>query len=72
MTRSRQPFQRCRQLVRCLRLMRLLDTARSVNLSWLASQLRVSTRTIRRDLIALDAAGISVPGIVGRHKDMAA
>jgi predicted DNA-binding transcriptional regulator YafY len=48
--------ERCRQLVRCLRLRRLVEGRQA-----LADQLRVSTRTIRRDLVALRAAGEPVP-----------
>lgn len=59
---------RYRQLVRCLRLMRAVSTRETVAIRALASQFRVSTRTIRRDLAALRAAGASVP--VCHEKDV--
>lgn len=57
---------RYRQLVRVLRLRRLVAGRRVVNYEALASQLRVSTRTIRRDMTALRLAGEPVPA--GRDK----
>lgn len=59
---------RCRQLVRCLRLRRIVADARTLDLTALAEQLGVSTRTIRRDLIALRWAGEKVPS--GDEKDI--
>lgn len=53
---------RYRQLVRCLRLRRAVANRRTVHINSLANQFRVSTRTIRRDLAALRAAGERVPG----------
>lgn len=47
---------RCRQLIRCLRLRRIVADRKQVHLRALASTFRVSTRTIRRDLAALKAA----------------
>jgi predicted DNA-binding transcriptional regulator YafY len=67
---SGPPVQnRYRQLVRCLRLRRLVAGRAHVQLDALASQLRVSERTIRRDLIALHIAGEDVPSF-GAQKDM--
>lgn len=59
---------RCRQLVRCLRLRRIVAEARRVDLAALAEQLGVSTRTIRRDLTALRWAGEPVPS--GNDQDI--
>lgn len=60
---------RYRQLVRCVRIMRAVSGQRRlVNLPALASQFRVTTRTIRRDLAALAAAGVEVPH--GYEKDV--
>lgn len=54
-------MNRCRQLVRCLKLRRIVADARRVDLTALAHHLGVSTRTIRRDLAALRWAGEPVP-----------
>lgn len=59
---------RYRQLVRVLLLRRLVDGRSTVQIDALASQLSVSTRTIRRDLAALRAAGEPVPS--GVERDM--
>ncbi len=49
-------------LIRCLRLMRRLEGCRvRPDLEALATEYHVSTRTIRRDLIALSEAGVPVP-----------
>ena len=62
--------QRYRQLVRCLRLLRLVRDRATIDIAAIAQQLRVSTRTIRRDLAALRAAGEPVPS--GTEGDLAA
>ncbi len=49
---------RCRQLIRELRLLQLLESRRGRTLNELSSELGVTTRTIRRDLAALEEAGI--------------
>jgi predicted DNA-binding transcriptional regulator YafY len=59
---------RYRQLVRCLRLRRMVAGRQCVNVHVLAHQLRVSSRTIRRDLVALHTAGEHVPA--GYERDM--
>lgn len=61
---------RCRSLIRCLRVRRAIEGRASVRIASLASQFRVSERTIRRDLIALQAAGERVPA--WRHKELEA
>lgn len=58
--RMSRPSGRCRQLIRCLKLIR--DQAwksrmTGITLRRLAEQHQVSTRTIRRDLQALREAG---------------
>jgi predicted DNA-binding transcriptional regulator YafY len=45
-------------LVRVLRLLQLLRTPQT--LQWLATELEVSTRTVRRDLAALETAHIPI------------
>jgi len=62
--------QRYRQLIRCLRLLRMVQGRQNIVIDAIAKQLRVSSRTIRRDLAALRAAGEKVPS--GREVDMAA
>jgi predicted DNA-binding transcriptional regulator YafY len=52
---------RYRQLVRCLHLRSALATGAEIEISGLATRFHVSTRTIRRDLAALRAAGEKVP-----------
>ncbi len=54
---------RYRQLIRCLQLSEMLKgrEAPPVNVSVLAEQFKVHTRTIRRDLAALEGAGVVVP-----------
>lgn len=54
-------YARYRGIVRALRLMRAVAGRRSVNVEALANQFRVCSRTIRRDLQALSAAGVVVP-----------
>jgi predicted DNA-binding transcriptional regulator YafY len=51
-------------LVRVLSLMRLVEGRYNCDLEVLAMRFGVTTRTIRRDLHALAAAGVSVP-----HRD---
>lgn len=65
---------RYRQLIRCLRLLRLVEGQRRVvDLEMLANQLRVSTRTIKRDLAALAMAGEDVPSVAKAYaREMAA
>lgn len=53
------PNERGRQLTRCIRLLSMLKAGRQP-LEQLALDLNVSTRTIRRDLIALHEAGVPV------------
>lgn len=50
---------RYKQLVRCLKLAEMVrdQTVRTVNIIDYATVLNVSTRTIRRDIIALKEAG---------------
>jgi predicted DNA-binding transcriptional regulator YafY len=67
--KAASPAGRYRQLVRCLRLRRMVLGRSQVNVHALANQLRVSSRTIRRDLAALSAAGEAMPR--WREKDMA-
>lgn len=55
------PYQRYRGLIRALRLMRAVEGRKVVNVESLANQFRVCSRTIRRDLQALSAAGVAVP-----------
>ena len=62
---------RYRQLVRCLRLLRLVRGRYVLRIDTLANQLRVSERTIRRDLTALVTAGEDVPGWLAHDKDLA-
>ena len=52
---------RCRMLIRCLRLRKVIATRAAVNLRQLAREFGVHERTIRRDLAALRSAGERVP-----------
>lgn len=63
------PLGRYRQLVRCLRLLRVVDGYRRVDVDTLAKNFDVSTRTIRRDLAALRSAGERV--MAGDEGDLA-
>lgn len=56
-----KPKGRYRQLVRCLRLQRMVRGRQVLDIASLARQFDVSTRTIRRDLAALSEAGEKVP-----------
>jgi predicted DNA-binding transcriptional regulator YafY len=60
----------CAQLVRNIKLMRLLEGRRyRPSLLELASQFQVTTRTIRRDLKALEEAHVPVPPARPRGDD---
>jgi DeoR/GlpR family transcriptional regulator of sugar metabolism len=63
---------RYRTLIRCLRLRRIVARRQHVHLHALASTFRVSTRTIRRDLAALKAAGETVASGYERDIDSSA
>jgi predicted DNA-binding transcriptional regulator YafY len=58
------------QLVRCLRLLRVVRGRTRLHIGILAREFGVSTRTIRRDLAALYEAGEDVPA--GFEWDIAA
>jgi len=58
---------RCRQLVRVLRLRRLVGMRDTVDLRVLAAELNVTTRTIRRDFAALIAAGERMPAFFSEY-----
>jgi DeoR/GlpR family transcriptional regulator of sugar metabolism len=63
---SSSPYRRTRnrQLIRVLRLIRLLETGRRT-LPDLSRELSVSERTIRRDLQALEYAGLPTRHVGG-------
>lgn len=52
--------RRCEQLIRTWRLVALLRSTAGCSLEKLSRDLGVTTRTIRRDLEALQAAGIAI------------
>lgn len=64
-------IHRCRMLVRCLRMAKLLESTPNVPLARLARIYGVSQRTVRRDLAALAAANYRVPR-QHREQDIAA
>jgi len=66
---SRSPYSRTRnrQLVRVLRLLALLEGG-WCSLDALSQELSVSTRTVRRDLAAIEEAHL--PLRKGRHEDV--
>jgi predicted DNA-binding transcriptional regulator YafY len=63
---SHSPYSRTRnkQLVRVLRLMALLQNGR-LDLNALSAELSVSTRTIRRDIEAIEAAHLPIQKACG-------
>ena len=63
-------MSRYRQLVRVLKLAEIVrdDIVTPVRIEVYARDLHVSTRTIRRDLIALKAAGW--PLVIPNHRDV--
>lgn len=69
--KARPVVQRYKQLVRCLRLLRIVRGRHAIDIAALAASFEVSKRTIRRDLAALWAAGECVPRLA-EEKDMAA
>jgi predicted DNA-binding transcriptional regulator YafY len=54
-------MNRYRQLIRVLQLRRVIGRRQHLHVRLLAREFGVSTRTIRRDLAALSAAGERVP-----------
>jgi predicted ArsR family transcriptional regulator len=57
--------ERCRTLIRTWRVVAILRASGGVTLATLAASLGVTDRTIRRDLDALQAAGIAIYDVTG-------